>query len=473
MTQRSTRALIAVGVTMALTAACSSGLDAAGKTVMAAPKVSQGTKPVQPKNQDPNKDARPYADTLQASVVDIQEFWSKEMPKAYDRQYVAIPTSRMFPYDRSHLPPACGGQQVSYEELAGNAFYCSEGDFIAWDDGELLPELYSEFGPFSIAMVLAHEWGHAIQDQVGLTDQNLATVVLEQQADCFAGAWTRHVADGDSTHLSLGEGSLDAALGGMLKFRDEPGLVGAGDPGAHGSGFDRVRAFQDGYTGGVSKCTKYPDQNLKVFEFPFSEDEYRTGGNLPLKDFLDPTVVDLNEYFAQQFPSFKRVSGVVAFSGSDSEVSCGSDTRDVSSLKVAAFYCAADNKVYYNDDKFNEVHDAIGDYSVGVLLGLQWATSAQLQAKQPASELDTEKAATQRLCLVGAWTGTFVKDRETGQTSVPKREISISGGDLDEAVSTIIAFTDKQSKSGELTFGHINAFQNGVLNGESSCDFSL
>ena len=43
---------------------------------------------------------------------------------------------------------------------------------------------------------MAHEYGHAIQARLGLDDQ--PTVVLEQQADCFAGSWIADIQKGDS-----------------------------------------------------------------------------------------------------------------------------------------------------------------------------------------------------------------------------------------------------------------------------------
>ena len=56
-----------------------------------------------------------------------------------------------------------------------------------------MPHLAKTFGTFSVALVLAHEWGHAIQDRAGNDDEQ--TVYLEQQADCFAGAFLDHVAE--------------------------------------------------------------------------------------------------------------------------------------------------------------------------------------------------------------------------------------------------------------------------------------
>ena len=98
--------------------------------------------------------------------------------------------------------------------------------------------------------MLAHEWGHAIQARVGF--ETSETVYMEQQADCFAGAWAAHIAQNGR----MAESDLDSALAGLLGLRDPSGIDGSQD-GAHGNGFDRVRAFQDGFEGGASTCANY------------------------------------------------------------------------------------------------------------------------------------------------------------------------------------------------------------------------
>src|SRR5262245_24538137 len=195
------------------------------------------------------EDAEGYGEILGLTIDDIQSFWGEELPAVYGLDYTAIAPDHFFPYDASTPPPGCP-DELPYEDMAGNAFYCSIGDFVAWDQGTLFPDLYAEFGPYAIAMVLAHEWGHAIQDQTGTEGP---TIMLEQQADCFAGAWTAYIDAGDSELLTLDPGDLELALGGMLKFRDEPGTA-VDDPSAHGSGFDRIAAFQEGFTQGPGRC---------------------------------------------------------------------------------------------------------------------------------------------------------------------------------------------------------------------------
>ena len=75
------------------------------------------------------------------------------------------------------------------------AFYCAQGDFMAYDDGAqgVLAQLADTYGPSVVAVVLAHEFGHAIQARTGDLDRNVPTVYTEQQADCFSGAWSTHV----------------------------------------------------------------------------------------------------------------------------------------------------------------------------------------------------------------------------------------------------------------------------------------
>ena len=62
-------------------------------------------------------------------------------------------------------------------------------------------------------MVLAHEYGHSVQYQAELNRADTPTLVAEQQADCFARAYMRWVASGDSRRFTLSTGTAaDARL---------------------------------------------------------------------------------------------------------------------------------------------------------------------------------------------------------------------------------------------------------------------
>ena len=103
-----------------------------------------------------------YDASIDATLADIQSFWSQAMPDVYGQQYQAIPTDRIYPYSASNPPPNCddGGQTKSpYEDVAGNAFYCSNGDFVAYDEQGLLPKLRDNFGEFAVGLVFAHDSG--------------------------------------------------------------------------------------------------------------------------------------------------------------------------------------------------------------------------------------------------------------------------------------------------------------------------
>jgi predicted metalloprotease len=199
------------------------------------------------------KAAASYQKVLTAAITELQSYWAKEFPDLYGEKYQPIPSARIIAARPGVKIPACQGHRTVYADVRGNAFYCTKSNFIAYDDDALMPRLAKTFGTFSVALVLAHEWGHAIQDRAGNDGEQ--TVYLEQQADCFAGAFLEHVAENGNA-LTLKPGDLEASLGAMLLLRDAPGQSAA-DPSAHGSAFDRIGAFQDGYESGAEMCATY------------------------------------------------------------------------------------------------------------------------------------------------------------------------------------------------------------------------
>src|SRR5699024_10260194 len=139
----------------------------------------------------------------------------------------------------------CIGDDISIARF--NAFYCGSADVVAWDQEELLPYFAENYGEFAVAVVLAHEWGHVIQSP-DRSRLEASSITEELQADCYAGAWVRHVRDADETHFSVDNTTLDESVAAIIELRDQPGST-PDAPDAHGSGFDRVSAFQDGYQG--------------------------------------------------------------------------------------------------------------------------------------------------------------------------------------------------------------------------------
>jgi hypothetical protein len=135
--------------------------------------------------------------------------------------------------------PTCGAplDPAGYQ---GNAFYCGFEDTVQWDAEGLMAPLYEQFGDFTVALVLAHEWGHAIQERFGFDDSTNPTIVSELQADCLAGAWTGYVASGESDILVLEPG--DPKRRCPVRTDRRPVGHGPRGEGAHGL-LDRLNAF--------------------------------------------------------------------------------------------------------------------------------------------------------------------------------------------------------------------------------------
>lgn len=193
-----------------------------------------------------------YTAVLEQVIGSLEEYWAQALPDAFG---VAFTPPSRYAYYRPEQGggPRCGGQQAP----AKNAFYCPAGDFIAWDETGLMIPYYVSSGDFAAAFVLAHEFGHAMQAR--LPRQEELGVLAELQADCFAGAWARHVQD----QGLLEAGDLDEATFAVFSARDVPGTPFT-DPAAHGSGFERTRAFTDGYADGPATCYPAPAQEWIV-----------------------------------------------------------------------------------------------------------------------------------------------------------------------------------------------------------------
>ena len=388
-----------------------------------------------------------YDGDINATIADIQAYWTKTMPEVYQQDYEPIPADRLIPYSQSNPPPSCGGRGTTpYTEVAGNAFYCSQGDFVAWDEQELLPKLRKQFGNFAPALVLAHEWGHAIQARVGF--DTYQTIYLEQQADCFAGAWTAHVASGDAS-VQMNDEDLDGALAGLLQLRDPSGIDGSQD-GAHGNGFDRVGAFQDGYEGGAKTCAAYQNNPPSITESGYtSEADYASGGDMSLADVLPAVTDSLSSYWGKTEPK------VVAYNSGDAP-SCDGDT-DGGVLVDSVTYCPSNNTISYERSTMINAHDSIGDFASGVLLAAEWSSAVQDGKGQPLGTTAARKTAD---CMTGAYTASL--DGSSSRSGPDS--ITLSPGDLDEVVSMLVAANSHDGDRGT-AFSRVSAFRKGFFRG--------
>ena len=133
------------------------------------------------------------------------------------------------------------------------------------------------------------------------------TLVAEQQADCLAGVYTRWVAEGKSPRFTLSTGDgLNNLLAAMISFRDpvlsENDYYGNDDE--HGSAFERISAFQFGFTDGAAACKAITIKEIRdrrgdlPVDLPSDE-----SGELPVTEAAVRSIVDaMNLLFTPNNP---------------------------------------------------------------------------------------------------------------------------------------------------------------------------
>jgi predicted metalloprotease len=393
------------------------------------------------------------------AIADLQMYWTEQFPKLYGGDYKPVEGGLYALTPDSESGPECAS---GYSDVAGNAFYCKLDDSVAWDASGLLPDLQSKYGDFVIPVVLAHEWGHAMQQRSDFFDQNELTVSSELQADCFAGGWARHAQDDGVFEVKSAD--LDSALAGILDLRDTPG-TNAQDPSAHGSGFDRVSAFQDGYDNGAEKCEEYKDGEPLVLELPFNDAEDQANeGNAPYDSIVNGVPYDLEDYWTQVYPEVAEgkqwppMKGLEAFDPASPPM-CG----DQSAEGYVLFYCVPDDYVGWdNVETMPEVYRQGGDYAVATLLATQYGLAA---LSRLGDESDEKTSTLRGDCLAGAYTASVILyNREATST------YHISPGDLDEGIKALLLFrgagdVERQGAG----FDRTRAFREGVINGAQPC----
>lgn len=393
------------------------------------------------------------------AITDVERFWSTAYPAVSGGATFRPVSGGYHPYTRQDPPPACGPQRWEYQP---NAFYCSAGDFIAWDAQTLIPQLAADYGTLLVAVVVAHEYGHAVQQRLGLAEQ--PTIVLEQQADCFAGSWIADVAAGHSKAFgSVRPEQLDSTVAGLLSLRDQPG-VSAQAPQAHGNAFDRVRALQEGVEQGPARCAAYSARNLPVTEIPFSSaDEAANGGDLPYQQAVTELGDDAQAYWQRVYPQLAgapwKPLRVVPFDPADAP-RCADRQPPGTDPNGAAFYCPSGDYIAFDNRQLGpQLYQHIGDNAVGMLLGDLFARAVQVRRGQSA---DGRAGQLTIDCLAGSWGNDLLRRG-------PGDGLRLSPGDLDEAVAALLVFGRAGGSGDASAFDRIGAFRNGVLGGLPGC----
>lgn len=401
------------------------------------------------------------------AIADIEAWWAVEYPKQTGEPYK--PVSGGFYAvgpDSDHAKLPCG--PLEWTDVQMNAYYCFFSDGIAWDQHVLFPFLERKYGSFAVPFVMAHEWGHAIQGRAGL--RNMPTIVKELQADCFAGAWVKHVRVDPASRFRITIEDLDRALGGIIFLRDDPGGT-SDDPNAHGSGFDRVGAFQDGYEQGVSRCFEYDTTDPEPFLFPFtSSDDLASGGDLPLggdgvtEGITDLAFDSLDAFWADEFPELSDGEEWTPLDGgrpfrSRAPLTCGG--QEVTNFRL--FVCMPERYVGYEIDEFIPEAYELGDLAVAVLFAGQYGLAVQEQLG--AMPEDQITATLRGDCYAGAWAGALLPPNSNEDYL-----LTLSPGDLDEGVDSLLnnRLDGDRERQGP-GFDRARAFRVGVVDGSAAC----
>jgi predicted metalloprotease len=209
---------------------------------------------------------------IAADVDSIQDYWSQTLGERYVR------TDTVF--FSGQVQTSCGAASSG-----SGPFYCP-ADQLVYIDLSFFDQLRQDFGAqgglFVDAYVIAHEYGHHVQNLLGTNQQvtqgdtgpTSGTVRLELQADCYAGTWANHaetVPDESGAPLiaEINQDDISRALDAAARIGDDfiQRNLGSGrvDQNAftHGSSEQRQKWFMTGYeTGDPRQCDTFATQDL-------------------------------------------------------------------------------------------------------------------------------------------------------------------------------------------------------------------
>ena len=180
-------------------------------------------------------------DDIDGAVEVVDGFWAKHWSDYYTGTYTPPTVAGLYDGTEPDTAPRCDGEPLE----AYNAYYCPDGDFVAWDAG-LLVNGADQIGDSWVYLVVAHEWGHAIQARL---DSSLVAQAEELQADCL-GAAALYGAHADGT-LEFDASDEPELIGSLTALADQMPWTMSSD---HGDAFQRVQWFTLGRNGGVNAC---------------------------------------------------------------------------------------------------------------------------------------------------------------------------------------------------------------------------
>ncbi|MEE2855335.1 MAG: neutral zinc metallopeptidase [Actinomycetota bacterium] len=411
-----------------------------------------------------NTDNGPIDTLALLSVNDIEDYWQSVYDQSLKGKFV--PVSKMVSYNSSdpRSPIVCNND--TYKLV--NAFYTGRCNLIAWDRGVFMPIAQKYFGDMSVTGVLAHEFGHALQQMAKLVTRRDATIVREQQADCFAGVYLYWVADGKSPRFTLSTADgLDHVLAGIITTRDPVMDSETQNDDAHGSALDRVSAFQMGFLNGASACAAINRNEIEKRrgDLPNALRVDNSGaaetGEVPInKDTLSNLMDLLGKIFAPTNPPALSYQPA--------------DCPDAKATPPAS-YCPSTNTIVVDLPGLAEM-GAVADEKQHTLpqgddtaLSVVMSRYALAVQHERGLAMQSPWTALRTACLTG------VAHRKMAEPiDLPSHnQLLLTAGDLDEAVAGLLTnhlvASDADGTSVPAGFTRIAAFRGGVTGNADAC----
>lgn len=185
-----------------------------------------------------------YSARIQADVAELEGYWDTAFEAQWNRSFTN--PCVVMEYDAQHFDYSdeCG---LNPETASRNAFYCGNVEGVFWDGPTFFHDIYAEIGPSAVTIILAHEYGHWVQDLSDAYPENPYNV--EMQADCYAGAFLgAAIASG-----YLENTDIDEIIRIMARF-GQPRWSGRWTEVTYGSALERNQAIFIGFDGGTAAC---------------------------------------------------------------------------------------------------------------------------------------------------------------------------------------------------------------------------